>query len=201
MTNYSPIGTLRNQYFALRHGESLANVAGIIVSDPRRGALPQFGLSDRGRAQVAESVRPWRPALRGKLLICTSPFSRTRETAAIANEALGGEVHEFSELRERFFGELEGTSTLGYKVIWTRDALTPTHHQSGVESVIEVRTRLVYLITEFEERYADRQIVLVSHGDPLQILQTVFDGLDPSEHRAVPPLQTAELRPLNPRAD
>jgi hypothetical protein len=28
---------LRNEYYALRHGESIPNVIGIIVSDPERG--------------------------------------------------------------------------------------------------------------------------------------------------------------------
>jgi broad specificity phosphatase PhoE len=39
-------------------------------------------------------------------------------------------------------------------------------------------------------------VVLVSHGDVLQILQTAFEGLDPSKHRSIPHLPTAELRQL-----
>ena len=48
---------------------------------------------------------------------------------------------------------------------------------------------------EVEERWG---VVLVAHGDVLQILQTAFDpAVEPSQHRSLPHLPNAELRPLN----
>jgi broad specificity phosphatase PhoE len=49
---------------------------------------------------------------------------------------------------------------------------------------------------DLERRYSGRAILLVSHGDPLQILQAGFLLIDPSGHRSLPPLETAEIRPL-----
>jgi hypothetical protein len=40
-------------------------------------------------------------------------------------------------------------------------------------------------------------VILVAHGDVLQILQTAFEGVDPREHRSLPHLPNAELRWLN----
>merc|ERR1719414_343626 len=39
-------------------------------------------------------------------------------------------------------------------------------------------------------------VVLVSHGDALQLLQTAFQGVSPSEHRSLPHLHPGELREL-----
>jgi len=40
-------------------------------------------------------------------------------------------------------------------------------------------------------------IILVSHGDTLQILQTYFQGIDPHRHRTLPHLETCTFRLLN----
>ena len=40
-------GQLRNRYFAMRHGHSLANAQGSIVSDPLYG-IGDYGLSEAG---------------------------------------------------------------------------------------------------------------------------------------------------------
>ena len=39
-------------------------------------------------------------------------------------------------------------------------------------------------------------VLLVAHGDVLQILQAGFAGRDPREHRSLPHLPTATLRAL-----
>ena len=52
------------------------------------------------------------------------------------------------------------------------------------------------LVAELERRYAGRDILLVSHGDTLQILQAGFLRMDPAAHRRLPPLGVAEIRTL-----
>ena len=44
-----------NKYLIMRHGESEANVAGLIVSDPAIGC-ERYGLTELGRQQVLRSV-------------------------------------------------------------------------------------------------------------------------------------------------
>lgn len=43
---------LQNDYFLLRHGLSLANAAGIIVSRLDHGTLELYGLNDEGKLQA-----------------------------------------------------------------------------------------------------------------------------------------------------
>jgi broad specificity phosphatase PhoE len=59
-----------------------------------------------------------------------------------------------------------------------------------------VLDRVTALIADLERRYSGRDILLVSHGDTLQILQAGFLRMDPARHRSVPHLATAEIRPL-----
>ena len=106
---------LQNRYFAMRHGKSEANAAGLIVSDPANGC-PAYGLTPEGREQAAASGAALRADLGeefvqpGRLVVVCSDFKRTRETAEVLLEALGrgGEAPVVATwLRERFFGDWE----------------------------------------------------------------------------------------------
>ena len=55
MNHLKSLNKLNNQYFALRHGESIANQKGLIVSSPENG-IKGYGLSETGQTQINESV-------------------------------------------------------------------------------------------------------------------------------------------------
>src|SRR5512144_204952 len=100
---------LRNSYYALRHGRSVANDEELIVSHPDQG-VPEYGLSEEGRRQVAESVAEAmrRGLLDENTLVVTSDFARARQSAGIAAELLGARtIIVTPRLRERFFGKWE----------------------------------------------------------------------------------------------
>jgi broad specificity phosphatase PhoE len=50
---------LRNNYLLMRHGESEANVSGVIVSDPATGC-DRFGLTEQGLQQISDSAKGFR---------------------------------------------------------------------------------------------------------------------------------------------
>ena len=56
--------------------------------------------------------------------------------------------------------------------------------------------RSTAFIVDLERRYSGRDILLVSHGDTLQILRAGFLRMNPSQHRSLPELKTAEIRRL-----
>lgn len=80
---------LKNAYYILRHGQSLANIRDLIISHPENG-IDDFGLSDAGREQVygAFSRYPDAKDLNRDTLIHSSDFLRARHTARIAAEVL-----------------------------------------------------------------------------------------------------------------
>jgi broad specificity phosphatase PhoE len=168
---------LKNTYFVMRHGESLANVQGIVLSDPA-SAISGFGLSENGKNQVKESVLKQKSIGKGTI-ICSSDFKRARETAGIARKILkASPIHLSSKLRERFFGRWEGTSDKNYIKAWAYDD-DPSANNGGVESINHLVNRVTLLIAQLEKRYSGKTILLVTHGDPMKMLRLSFRMKNP----------------------
>ena len=187
---------LNNKYYAFRHGESRANVEGIIVSDPAVGTV-DFGLTDKGRTQVRESVAK-ADVFDADTLIVASDFKRAVETAEIIRGILGAEQVRFDiRLRERFFGDWEGKPHANYSKAWKQDAYSSDQEFNGAESTKSVRDRMWAVVESLEKEVAGKTMILVSHGDPLMLLLTAFGNIAPTKHRTLPYFSTAEWRLLN----
>ncbi|KAF9955821.1 hypothetical protein BGZ72_003374 [Mortierella alpina] len=115
---------------------------------------------------------------------------------------------EVLDLRERFFGELEMKTPSDdlYNAVWREDGQNPFHEKFGVESVATVTERMTRVVRNEERGQKDRTgrftsdateetwVILVSHGDSLQILQTAMRGWSGDRHRQVEHLETATWR-------
>ena len=188
------VGRLTNTFSIMRHGQSKANVAGIIVSCIENDRRGDYGLSELGRKQALESAQACE--LPRDTVIWSSDFSRARQTAEILRAHLDApEVSLAEALRERCFGEWEGSATENYARVWAADE-TDAAHAGGVESVAAVLDRMTAFVVDLDRQYSGRDIVLVSHGDTLQILQAAFLRMSPTRHRSLPGLETAEIRRL-----
>ncbi len=210
---------LANRYHVMRHGQSKANEAGVIVSRIETDRSGDWGLSDLGRRQALSAAEQC--DLPADTVICSSDFSRAEQTAEVMRTHLDGPAVTLSEaLRERCFGNLEGTPAANYARVWQADNSGAGHadashangghaegghadashadggHAQGIESAAAVLDRTTALIADLERRYSGRDILLVSHGDTLQIMQAGFLRMDPSAHRRLPHLDTAEIRQL-----
>ncbi|MDH5352893.1 MAG: histidine phosphatase family protein, partial [Gammaproteobacteria bacterium] len=130
--------------------------------------------------------------------IFSSDFKRTRETAEIVYQHLACEQPvSFEEcLRERYFGQLELGPDTRYPDIWLFDKQDPGHREQGVESVNSVLRRASTVVHQCEKKFKTEIVLLIAHGDILQILQTAFSGIPASCHRELRHLETAELREL-----
>jgi glucosyl-3-phosphoglycerate phosphatase len=197
----------------------LANQGRIISSNPNVATI-QHGLSPVGHEQaiVAASkvVEYYTNAKFDGIVILTSDYLRAMETAQHVARGFSNDNSSSSSslslddnsdktmrlllveprLRERWFGAYDGGSDDQYHQVWKEDFLDPTHTQSGVESVHSVMRRATECILDCEESYFNHLVILVAHGDVLQILQTAFAKMDGSLHRSVEHLETATLRPL-----
>jgi probable phosphoglycerate mutase len=192
-SHLSGIDHLANTYRVMRHGQSKANMAGLIVSRIENDRRGDYGLTDFGRRQALEGARAC--ALPKDAIIVSSDFARARQTAEIVREHLGApEVELAAALRERNFGDLDGSPADNYARVWAADEADPAHRDGGVESADSVLDRTTALIVDLERRHSGRDILLVSHGDTLQILQAGFLRMSPAAHRSLPALQTGEIR-------
>jgi glucosyl-3-phosphoglycerate phosphatase len=198
MNHLDSIDCLANRFSVMRHAQSKANAAGIIVSRIENDRRGDHGLTEQGRRQALVAARG--SGLPRDTIICSSDFSRARQTAEIVRAHLGApEVVIAEALRERCFGQWEGSSTANYARVWAADEMDSRHADGDVEAAADVLDRATAFIAELERRHSGRDILLVSHGDTLQILQAGFLRADPSGHRSVPHLETAEIRRLDLR--
>jgi broad specificity phosphatase PhoE len=196
--------SFKNTYYVMRHGEGEDSQYGIIVSDPSSGT-ERYGLSEHGEEEVQKSIDE--ALLEGTfdfakpVVIFSSPFLRARETAEMVMKSVdSSEVVVTNALRERYYGKLEKASVGNYQTAWENDRRSIQQTQHNVENVVTVLHRMTWLVDSLERGTAPgetKNVLLVSHGDPLDILQTAFERKSPMHHRrAIFPLQTGEIRKL-----
>ena len=226
---------LTHSYYALRHGQSLANVAKIISSDPQISTV-QHGLSEVGQEQATlagtsfakqylndASSSSKNDNYKG-VAIFSSDFTRARETATFFTQQLHNhqeipiytnDIVLETRLRERYFGELNGGPDDQYQKVWDVDCTNPNHDEFGVEAANCVLERTTRLVTELDELLSSSsttaassssnggdeeqkwKVILVAHGDVLQIMQTGFlRHEDAARHRSLEHLETATIREL-----
>jgi len=194
------LSVLRNRYFVMRHGESEANVLGVMVGDPRRG-IEGFGLTDLGRRQALEAAAVYKkshsPLLDGTEIVA-SDFRRTRETAELLAEGLGNSVPVGLNigLRERSFGELEGKDYRTIGALLDRVGSEELISRYGCEAPEVAQNRVVRVIRDLEEKHHKRTLILVSHADPIQLLMAALAGLDVSQSERIIALDYAEIAEL-----
>ncbi|KAJ9466110.1 hypothetical protein DIPPA_26641 [Diplonema papillatum] len=204
-----PPRTLKHRYYVLRHGESLANVGQIVCSTMENGVKPEYGLSALGREQAtaAGTQLGAELAARGRALaFVSSPFSRTQETARLAIDAaqraagglaVAGYTH--AGLRERDFGDLELTAADRYGEVWAEDLVPGAKSTFRAEPAAAVWERVRGVVAEVEAGLAGAAcVVLVAHGDVLQIAQCGMSGVPVHEHRSLPHLNQANWRDVTP---
>ena len=183
----------KNRYLLMRHGHSQANAQQRIISTPERG-LTDYGLSPHGEAQLEELLTAWPWPIPTRIV--HSDFLRTSETARHVAAHFGLEPQADARLRERDFGELEGLADHHYHDAWRHDKRDPKHREYGVESVASVAARMQGVLASLESIWRDETVLLVSHGDPLQILLTALAGQPLSEHRQQEALLPASITAL-----
>ncbi|KAL7453404.1 hypothetical protein ACHAWC_005082 [Mediolabrus comicus] len=239
---------LTQSYYALRHGQSLANVEKIISSDPQISTV-QHGLSDVGKLQARKAGEMFMEDYHHTdtaddyegVAIFSSDFTRARETASIFAKSLSSsssspqypqipiynnDIVLETKLRERYFGVLNGGPDTKYQSVWDIDCTDPDHEEYGVESANSVLERTTRLICDLDDMLSSSattsttssssssstlendhegdgkkkkkwKVILVAHGDVLQILQTGFLlHEDASKHRSLDHLETATIRKL-----
>lgn len=180
----------RNRYLLMRHGHSQANAQGKIISTPEQG-LANYGLSEQGEKQLQEALARWSWPVPTQIV--HSDFLRTTHTAARVAAAFGVEMQQEVGLRERHFGELEGKADHHYPDVWAFDAKSAEHTQWQVEPVSRVAARMCAVLEALEQRFTNETVLVVSHGDPLQILLTALAGKPLTQHRDQPALLPASI--------
>ena len=162
--------------FLLRHGETEENVKHIL-----QGHMPGT-LTQKGMKQAIKAVEQLRSTA---FDIClTSDLKRCVDTSNIVIEELGQDIPIIYTklLRERDWGKITGTIVENGAWVDMPD---------DVESMQSFRVRAKVFLDFVKTTYPNKNVLVVSHGLFLRILQAVFHCVD---HKEIVPMTNAEVR-------
>ncbi len=163
------LGLSRNTFYFTRHGEAENNVLGLAICWPEP---KPYHLTEKGKLRakiMAEKLR----AAGGVDMIFTSDVTRTLETAKIVGEYLDVPVVIDERLREINIGDYNGKLVADYWKDWPVEKRWDQAPKGG-ETHKELQARMVGFVKELNTKYEGKKILVVSHGDPLWLLQQYY---------------------------
>ena len=185
----------KNTYFLLRHGQATHNVSYMIASTVSEESDSPSRLTDVGREQSQTAAE--KLSKESIDYIYSSPYKRTVDTATIVAEQLGLDIKTDKRLREVDVGTLSGFSEEEYHEYFRgKDKFTEA--AEGGESLIDLRNRMKGFLDDMEERYTGKNILIVSHGDPIWMLYSLFQNVEGDEILKMPYPDTGEFKVFRP---
>lgn len=185
-----------NTYLVMRHGEAENNVLDILNSRND----PPYHLTERGKQDVRVAAQ--RLKKEHIDVIITSPLTRTQETASIVAQTIGLQdaVITDARLQEDQLGIFHGTPVERFWEAIPTVAYWMKHRVEGGECYTDVRRRTGEALYEYEEKYQNKKILLITHDDPGMALFDAARGLTPQEIIETAPtadfIKKAEVREL-----
>ncbi|MCX6713837.1 MAG: class I tRNA ligase family protein, partial [Candidatus Vogelbacteria bacterium] len=162
-----------NKYWLMRHGEAEANIGDTLSVSP----TDPNHLTEKGKQEVKESAQKLKE---GKIdLIISSDFIRIKETSQLVARELGLKLEQiiFDErLREISPGSFAGKTWGDYNDSFgeriNRLNGRPDH---GGENFNDVRRRAMAVFYEIDQKYQNKNILIVTHGLPCFMIQATVD--------------------------
>ncbi len=192
---------LKNRYYILRHGRTEYQKGKSELTYPRK-PINSVPLAEEGVAQVKR---------RGKEIkklnidrIYSSDFLRTKQTAKIVKEEINfdKEIIFDKRLRDLDLGVWHHKNKKEfYKKFPINEEFFTTAPKKG-ESWSQVEERMINALKDIDESNRDKNILIISHGDPLWLLEGKVknksrEELIKEKKKKEGFIETAELRKLN----
>ena len=163
-----------NKLFLVRHGEAENNIKDIYSSYPEKVEYP---LTDKGRQDVERMAATLK---KEKIdLIFSSPIIRTKETVEIIAKEIGEKVIFDERIVETGLGDINGKENVDWNDVIKLQQQENNHY--NVETFIELKERMSGFLKDINEKYQGKNILIVSHGDPLRMLMGICQGLELEE--------------------
>ena len=156
-----------NKYFVMRHGQTQNNTKNLVSTKIEKGSH----LTDLGKETTLLSAE----SLKDKNidLIISSPYYRTLETSKIIAPLLN--LKEEDILTDSRLGEMQVLSYEGknwdeYHKDFPKTLENFDKKNEGDESYKDVQTRAMNFLFDIEEKYKDKNILIVTHGGPAWLM-------------------------------
>jgi broad specificity phosphatase PhoE len=171
----------KNKYFLLRHGKNIhqAEKKDVVYGYPDDS--PPCVLIEEGIKEVEAAGE----ILKTKNIdaIFCSDIYRTKQTAGIVADIIGFDKNKIiydERLRDINWGVFAGKDKKDAWAFYNHELLkkfdTPV---PGGESWNDCEERMVAVLEDLENNYEGKIILIVSHGDPLWLLECYMRGVSP----------------------
>ncbi len=164
----------QNQYFILRHGQTIyqTKLKEKIYPWPER--LP-IKLTKAGEKQIEKIAKKLRQK---KIdLIFSSDMTRAKQTAEIVARELNLKIIFDKRLRDINLGVYQG----GEKQTLPKNLERFYKKLKKGENWDGCRKRMVNFLKAVDKKYSQKNILIISHGDPLWLLEGAMKGLSDKE--------------------
>jgi isoleucyl-tRNA synthetase len=156
-----------NKYFVMRHGETECNVRGEVSITVNN----DDNLTENGKVQVEKKAKE----LKDKKIdyIFASPFVRTKETAIIVAKNIGIKESDIifdDRLHEISVPMYEGRTWAEYHNDFPNTVENFSKKIEGNESFDDVRRRGMSFLYDIEQKYYDKNILIVTHSGPAWLM-------------------------------
>lgn len=190
---------LINKYYILRHGLTTYKIKNPELTYPPLAGNLTVKLSNKGKNQIKTVAKRLKKV--GIDLIFSSDFYRTKQTAEIVAKTLNIKKISFDKrLRDVNLGIYHGRpKTTFYRDFPINSKNRFNKKPKNGESWNNVKKRMLNILREIERKYKRRKILIVSHGDPLWLLEGAVENLSLAKllkKRKNNPVELGELREL-----
>ena len=162
---------LDNKYFILRHGQTTQQVKrkDFVYNWPDK---PPVKLTIKGISQIKKAARVLK---RKKIdIICSSDIYRTRQTADIVAKELGLRINLDKRLRDINLGAYHGRLKKEFYRDFPDIKKRFTKRPKKGESWNDLKERVLDFLKEIDKKHKSKKILIVSHGDPLWLLEGII---------------------------
>ena len=154
--------------FAIRHRQTEWNVL------KKMQGFADIPLNERGLEQANEA----KINLIDKTydIVFCSPLIRAKQTATIVNEDKNIDIIYDKRLRERNYGEFEGTnkSSFNYNDFW---AYNKNIKYAKAENVQDFFKRIYNFLDELKLKYQDKNVLIICHAGVLKAIECYANGM------------------------
>ncbi len=166
----------------IRHGETDQNRDGVVQGQEVDGVLNENGIKqvEQTALRLPEDID----------FILSSPLKRASKTTEIINRRFNKKFYFRDELKEVSYGSLAGKtwgqieSETGEKNMQEKELkLVFNYRPYGGESIEDVKTRLAKFIAGLKRDYADKKILIITHGCVIDTMHLLFPQKEKPESK------------------
>jgi len=194
---------LKNRYFLLRHGKTIHQTEKKDITYNYPDDNPACVLLEQGikEVQLAGEILKWKNID----LIFSSDILRTRQTVKIVAELINYDIEKIvydKMLRDINWGIFGGKSEEKAWAYYNNDMIKKFEQSVPQgESWNQCRERMVEVLKEIEDSFENKNVLIVSHEDPLWLLEGYMRGKSNEElileENKKESIETGEIREIN----